>query len=221
MQTGIGRNLRGGRARVAAGVGLLAVALDLWVVWLNRYPESIDSRWAIALVVLASHTWFVGGDLSSLGLCAPSDGWRPWIRLSVFLGVIAIGCVSVLAGIWMASGWRLPVYSVAPTDVVPAFLRMCVFAPLLEETIYRLALCVPLVPLIGARWTIAISGVVFGLLHVVGGNPSPENLLGGFILAWAYLRSGSLCVPIALHAAGNLLVLVGQVGVWHFATMPN
>lgn len=221
MQTEIGRNLRASRERIAAGIGLVAVAIDLWGVWLNRYPESIDSRWAIALIVLSSHTWFVGGDLPSVGLCAPSGGWRPWIRLAALLGVIAIGCAGALAGLWVASGWRLPVYSVAPTEVVPAFLRMCVFAPLLEETIYRLALCVPLVPAVGPLGAIVISGTSFGFLHVVYGNPSPENLLGGFILAWAYLRSGSICVPVLLHAAGNLLVLIGQICVWHWMVMLN
>jgi membrane protease YdiL (CAAX protease family) len=221
LQTEIGRNLRDGRARIATGVGLAAVIIDLWMVWWNRYPESIDGRWAMALVVLASHIGFTDGNLSSVGLCAPSGGWRHWIRLSALLGLIAVGSMGVLAGVWMTSGWRLPVQSVAPTEVVPAFLRMCVFAPLLEETIYRVALCMPLVPVMGPRWSIAISGVTFGLLHVVYGNASPENLLGGFILAWAYLRSGSLYMPILLHAGGNLLILVGQVGVWYYTIVPN
>ena len=106
--------------------------------------------------------------------------------------------------------------TVEPAAVGPAFLRMCVFAPLLEEAIYRVALCVPLAATVGAGWAVAASGAAFGLLHAVYGNPSPENVLGGFFLAWAYLRSGSACVPVLLHAAGNLLVLAGQVGGWYY-----
>jgi membrane protease YdiL (CAAX protease family) len=192
------------------------VTADLWVVWLRRSPESIDGRWAVALVVLAASLWLAGGDLSTVGLNAPAGGWRRWTRLAALLGLAAGVCIGAGVGLWVAAGWRLPVQSVAPAEVGPAFFRMCVFAPLLEETIYRVALCVPLTAVAGPEWAVAASGVVFGLLHVVYGNPSPENVLGGFFLAWAYLRSGSVCVPVLLHAAGNLLILAGQVGVWYW-----
>jgi membrane protease YdiL (CAAX protease family) len=45
-------------------------------------------------------------------------------------------------------------------------------------------------------------------------NPSPENLVGGFFLAWAYLKSGGLAVPVLLHGLGNLVALASQVGAW-------
>ena len=121
----------------------------------------------------------------------------------------------LVAGLWVAVGWRLPIVSVALADIGPAFFHMCVFAPLLEEAIYRIALCVPLASF-DAKGAVVASGAVFGLLHVVYGNPSPENVLGGFFLAWAYLRSGSVCLPVLLHAAGNLLALAGRVVVWYY-----
>ena len=217
MHTGIGRSLHGRRARAAVAVGLVAVVVDLGVVWLNRYPESIDGRWAVALTTLGVYARLSGGDLPSIGLCGPSGGWRRWVRLAVRLGAVALVCMGAAAVVWVAAGWRLPVQLLPPAAVGPAFLRMCVFAPLLEEAIYRTALCVPLAA-VGGPWpAVAASGAVFGLLHVVYGNPSPENVLGGFFLAWAYLRSGSVCVPVLLHAAGNLLVLLGQVGAWYWA----
>ena len=216
MGTNIGRGLRGGRACVAVTIGLLAVTGDLWLVWLYRYPESIDGRWAIALTSLAAYIWLAGGDLPTVGLVAPSGGWRRWAKLAILLGLVAVACMGVASGVWVAAGWRLPVQSVAPTQVWPAFFHMCVFAPLLEEAVYRVALCVPLAAIAAPGWAIAVSGAVFGLLHVVYGNPSPENILGGFFLAWAYLRSGSVCVPVLLHAAGNLLALAGQIGVWYW-----
>jgi len=67
LRTGIGRSLHGRRARVAAALGASAVVVDLGVVWLDRYPESIDGRWAVALTALVAHTWLSGGDLP-----------RPW-----------------------------------------------------------------------------------------------------------------------------------------------
>lgn len=43
-------------------------------------------------------------------------------------------------------------------------------------------------------------------------------MLGGFILSWAFLKSGTLIIPISLHALGNLCVFLGNVGYfywWH------
>jgi membrane protease YdiL (CAAX protease family) len=93
---------------------------------------------------------------------------------------------------------------------------MCVVAPLVEETTYRLVLFMPLAVLLGPWKAIAVSGLAFGGLHVVYGIPSPENLVGGFFLAWAYLRSESIAVPLLMHSLGNLCVLVLQVGVWYW-----
>ena len=215
MITSIGRNLHHGRARVALAVGLLAVGVDLWLAWRPHSTQAIEGRWAVALVALASQLW-LAGDLPSVGLSAPAGGWWLWVRRSCYLGLMVAVCLGAAAELWVAVGWRLPVVSVASADVGPAFFHMCVFATLFEEAIYRVALCVPLAATAGAGWAVAASGAVFGLLHVVYGNPSPENLFGGFFLAWAYLRSGSVCVPVLLHAAGNLLALAGQIVGWYY-----
>lgn len=105
---------------------------------------------------------------------------------------------------------------VAPADTPLRCFSMCVTAPVIEETLYRLALCVPMTALMGPWRTIVVSGVLFGLLHVVYGNPSPENLVGGLFLAWAYLKSGSIAVPVLLHSLGNMVALGSQVAVWYW-----
>ena len=61
-----------------------------------------------------------------------------------------------------------------------------------------------------------MSGTIFAGLHVLYGSPSPENLLGGFILSWAFLKSGTLIVPIALHSLGNLCAFVDQVAYFYY-----
>jgi membrane protease YdiL (CAAX protease family) len=93
---------------------------------------------------------------------------------------------------------------------------MCVVAPVLEEVLYRLALCVPLAVWLGPWTAIVVSGLAFAGLHVAAGNPSPENLVGGLFLAWAYLKSESIFVPVLLHSLGNLCALAGQVGTWYW-----
>ena len=63
---------------------------------------------------------------------------------------------------------------------------------------------------------IILSGTVFALAHLVGGNPGPDNFIAGFILAWAFLKSGTLLIPILLHFAGNLCVFVFGVLMFYW-----
>jgi membrane protease YdiL (CAAX protease family) len=92
---------------------------------------------------------------------------------------------------------------------------MIVIAPLVEESIYRLVLCFPTTAAIGSTGTIILSGTIFAGLHFVYGNPSPDNCLAGYVLTWAYLKSGSLLVPITLHSFGNCVAFAVQFGVWY------
>lgn len=54
------------------------------------------------------------------------------------------------------------------------------------DIVYRVHLIVAVLPTIGRRGSIIASGVIFALIHVLRGNPSPENQIAGFMLAWAY-----------------------------------
>ena len=219
MRTAIGQRLSStpGRLATASAIAALVVAADLALVLWNRYPESLQGRGTLALIVLVAHLRLVDGDLASLGLrFTPVQGWWSWAKASLWLGLAVFACLVVGLGAWVGLGHEFPVYSTSPLDFGPAFLRMCVFAPLLEETIYRLAICVPLAVLLGPWGAMVVSGFVFGGLHVAYGNPSPENLVGGFVLAWVYLKSESLAVPVLLHSLGNLFALGAQIGAWYW-----
>lgn len=80
---------------------------------------------------------------------------------------------------------------------------------------YRAVLCTPLVALLGPWYAIVVSGVVFGGLHCLYGNPAPTNFVAGYILAWAYVRSDSIFVPIVWHSLGNAAILVFRVVAWY------
>jgi len=49
---------------------------------------------------------------------------------------------------------------------------------LFEEVTYRLVFCPPFAALVGVRSCIALNGLLFAALHILYGNPSPENLVG-------------------------------------------
>jgi len=221
VQTAIGQHLTHSRRAlaVAGAVGVLVVAADLVLVWWGRYPEAMEARGVLAVVALFALLRLTGGDLDSVGLrLRPSQGWWWWVLVSLGIGVAVAVCLVVGLGLWVLTGHALPVYTTRPGEIAPAFLRMCVTAPVLEEAVYRLALCVPLAVCIGPWKTVVVSGLAFAAMHMIAGIPSPENLVGGLFLAWAFLKSESIIVPVLLHSLGNLCALLVQVGGWYWQT---
>jgi CAAX protease family protein len=219
VRTTIGQRLSSspGRLAAASAIATLVVAADLALVLWGRYSVSTEGRGVLAVLALAANVRLVQGDLTSLGLrLTPLQGWWYWVWVSSLIGLAVAACILVGLGIWLWSGHELLVYTTAPDDLGASFLHMCVFAPVVEETIYRLAVCIPLAVLLGPWMAIAVSGLAFGGLHMAYGNPSPENLVGGFFLAWAYLKSESIVVPMLMHGFGNLVALAGQVGAWYW-----
>lgn len=216
MQSAIGRHFSDEPRMRYWGLALAlgTVAADMVVVTLHA-SESV--RLALALTAFAAVVYLSDGDLRSLGLrSSPKQGWRPWIRTSLKIGLIVAFCVAVGLGIWSLTGRQIRIHSLPPSHIVFSFLHMCVLAPVLEETIYRVIVCVALARLVGCWKTIAVNGILFAALHVVYGNPSPENLVGGFFLAWVYLKSETILLPIVLHSLGNFIALLAQVATWHF-----
>lgn len=217
MHTSLGRQLQQSRrTQVAATVvGVLAIVADLTlVVWAPS--ESLEGRTVVVLVGLGLLVYLSGGDLPSLGLIPrPAPDWGFWVRVTLLVALALPGFV--LAGfglVWWLTDGNVPLYATAPHDLGSGFLHACLYSPVLEETLYRVLLCVPLAAW-GRPWlAVLVSGVVFAGLHFAYGNPSPENMIGGFVLAWAYLRSGSVVVPLLWHAGGNLNALAGQIAVW-------
>jgi uncharacterized protein len=99
------------------------------------------------------------------------------------------------------------------SELWPSLIFSCLQAPAVEELLYRGVLCVSVVQAIGRTPTVVLSGVTFASLHYVYGNPGPDNAVAGFILAWAFIASGSILVPVFMHAGGNFLVLLIQLTV--------
>lgn len=215
MQSAIGQRFKSPRAqRVAAALGIVTIAAD--AVFVTHSPYEQSNRLALALAAFAILVGLTGGDLSSIGLRAtPKQGWRPWIRTSIIIALIVAVCIVVGLGAWRLTGHEIPIFSVSPAQIVPRFLHSCFVYPVMEETIYRVVVCVSLAGALGCRPTIAASGLLFGALHVAYGNPSPENLVGGFFLAWAYMKSESVLLPVLLHSIGNAIVLASHVVAWY------
>lgn len=216
MQSAIGRHFDNTLQKryVALGVGVVVVSTDSLICFL-QYAES--TRLSLALVGFATFVFLTDGDLRSLGLSLrPKQGWTRWFWISLKISCIVAVCVIVGLSAWHLLGKTLKIHNTNPDDFVHRFLHMCVVAPVLEETIYRVIVCMPLVSLIGCWKTIAINGVLFAALHFVYGNPSPENLVAGFLFAWVYLKSETILLPLLLHSLGNFVALCFQVAAWYY-----
>lgn len=218
--TPIGQGLRLAPWRLALAclLGFMALEVD-WLLSMRRHylfgARGHDPhRYWLILAVLPLF-FLVQGDRHSLGLTLrPIQGWRHWGMWSVAAAtLIGLFCAFVLAIVHLL-GMRLHIPAFPLEQFPEHFLFSCVKIPLLEEAIYRILFCVPAVVLIGERGAIVANGLVFALLHIMYENPSPDNQIAGFIFAYAYLKSGSILVPLALHAIGNSFGLIFLMTAW-------
>jgi uncharacterized protein len=209
----IGRAFREDRRRgaIALALALALMAAEFLTEYLGAWPyQQRGSHLVVVLGVVLVMWRLAGRDAETLGLrmrIEPSP--RFWLS-AVALCALAVAILA--AGYLLVSG-KYQSLTFNPPDAHTfkwRFPDACIFYPVLEELLYRVILCSVLVAWIGKWPTVFVSGMIFGLVHVMYGVAGPDNFVGGYFLAWAYLRSGSVTVPIAMHSGGNLLVLLVQ-----------
>jgi membrane protease YdiL (CAAX protease family) len=196
-------------------IAIAIVAADLVLSWKGQYMTPY--RLGFLFVALMAYGTFARWDSGALGLTLrPVQGIRYWIIAALVIGGAMLVLMLVSMPILRIFGRGFTVPSRAPSDVFPWFYFACINAPILEELVYRFILCVPLTAVCGAWVAIVLSGVAFAGLHFVTGVASPDNVIGGFFLAWAFLKSGSIAVPMVLHALGNACILGMELGMWYW-----
>lgn len=215
LDTGIGKRIEGRYAIIAALLAIAIVALDLIIMMQGVYTTPY--RVIVLIICLMVYGKMCGWHLKSLGLVLfPAQSLRYWAGVTVFLGVIMGVVLGLGFGVAWLTGYPISIRPMPVEDIPQSFYFMCVSAPVFEEIVYRLALCVAASALLGPQWTIVVSGIVFASYHILGGVGAPDNIVAGFILGWAFLKSGSLTVPIILHALGNFCVLSVEIGMGIF-----
>jgi membrane protease YdiL (CAAX protease family) len=95
-----------------------------------------------------------------------------------------------------------------PTRKIPIILLAIVIAPLAEEFFFRGFLYGVLKRYAGALPALVFTGVAFAVIHLHVPSLLPLFLLA-CVLTLAYELSGSLLVPMAMHALFNAITLVG------------
>ena len=198
------------RRFMALAVAVVALVIDarlLVAAQHANYPQR-----AIVAVVSLLLMWLVcRRDRPSLGLTLrTTQGTAWWCRATLATVVAMAALLLVLVGILVLTGSFEPV-RLPPEQVRERLMHTCLWAPFVEEALYRLVLAVALAAVLRPGWVILVAGAVFAGLHVLYGNPGPPNLIGGFVLTWAFLRSGSIAVPLLWHSAGHAFVIATQV----------
>jgi membrane protease YdiL (CAAX protease family) len=95
-----------------------------------------------------------------------------------------------------------------PAKRIPIIILAIVIAPLAEEFFFRGFLYGVLKRYAGALPALVFTGVAFALIHLHVPSLLPLFLLA-CVLTLAYELSGSLLVPMAMHALFNAITLVG------------
>ena len=88
------------------------------------------------------------------------------------------------------------------------YLAICIFAPLVEEMVFRGAILRALLDGISHHWVaITLSAALFALVHL---NPAqmPHAFCLGLLLGWMYYRTGSIIPGIVVHWVNNTVAYV-------------
>ena len=202
------------RVGVAAALGVLIVAVDMWLS--RSEADNHLVRFILGCGAAGALVLLAGGDFRALGFSLrPSQGWWYWAKASA-IAAVAVFSVSLIVLAFVPQLWVQTVErgdELWRSELLPPLMFSCVQAPVVEELLYRGVLCASVVQAIGRIPTIVLSGLVFALLHFIYENPGPDNAVAGFILGWAFIASGTILVPILMHAGGNFLVLLIQLAV--------
>jgi membrane protease YdiL (CAAX protease family) len=151
---------------------------------------------------LSKNTW------SSLGL----RKFKFWQSLKYIAGwpFVLIGCLAIVAGISALLGYQPPAKSMEESvaikqQLLPVFIAVSLFAPLLEEILYRGILFPSIARKYGFTLGIILSSVFFAISHI---NPIQivTTIILGPYLCIMYKRLNSIIPGMILHSIHNAAV---------------
>ncbi len=150
---------------------------------------------------------YEGSRMTAVGL-----GWTPGARRTLFAGA-GMGAIAAAAVILLPVffGFASLEWKSSPQWASLLFVSVVlIFGAFGEELLFRGYGFQALVKTFGPFSTLLPISIVFGLMHA--GNPSAtllgivNTVLWGVLLGFAYVRTGSLWLPIGLHYGWNLVL---------------
>lgn len=148
-----------------------------------------------------------------IGMLPTTASWLLWAGLTAILFIPIIGLIAMAIQIALGLPMENPQLEfLVPKDLTwYGILGMIFFGgfvvPVAEELFFRGVLYRWMRQFLGMWMAIAVSSLIFGLLHgdiAVAG----ATFVMGIILAWFYERSGSLWASITIHIINNASKLI-------------
>jgi len=192
-----------------------AVVLVDVVACTGWYEQNVELH---ALVGLIGVLLLSGGANPDLQLnFQPQSGWGYWLRIGCLWGIGILFLCLLGAIVCMWNGWEIPIPKSPPS--LQYFVFMCISAPVSEEIIYRALFVIAFRPSLGDWGTVITGGFLFAAIHQMNGNPGIDNQVAGFLLIWAFLKSRSLLVPLAMHSGGNFFAFLVHSAAWYWTVL--
>lgn len=135
---------------------------------------------------------------------------RQW---GVFFWCILAAVGTILPSIWLQE--QLPELPDSMTETFSmimdndyGYFAVCIFAPLVEELVFRGAILRSLLGSLNKHWlAILISAILFALIHLNLAQ-MPHAFIIGLLLGWIYYRTGSILPGVAFHWVNNTAAFV-------------
>ena len=117
--------------------------------------------------------------------------------------VIAASLMAAINAILPSPAENMVAELLLGSNVWLTIIFVCIITPIMEELAFR-KLLLDRIAVFGDKTAILISGLMFGLFH---GNLYQffYAFIFGMILAWVYLRSGKLRLPVIFHGIVNFM----------------
>lgn len=204
---------------------ILRVGLFVLIGWLGLIFFGVVLFWLTGKLIAATMSTFAAaclanaitvriyerGQLSALGL-----GWKPASSREFLLGLGSGAAAATVVMLLPVVGGIASFEKVPGSEHILASLAfvsvVLLFGAFGEEMLFHGYAFQLLIRRLGAFATILPAAVIFGLAHME--NPN-SNLLGigntmlwGVLFGYAYLRTGSLWLPIGLHYGWNVALPV-------------
>lgn len=171
---------------------------------------------ATTISVFAARLWLDKRSIESLGLKLNKHTWLDILAgIAISLAQMGLLYVAMLGLGWLTFegfAWEVDPINVVISNVLFFFL-IFIFVGWNEELLSRGYHLQTLASGLNLFWAVIISSAVFGLLHLANPNATWVSAAGiffaGVFLAYGYLRTKQLWLPIGLHIGWNFFEGVG------------
>ncbi|WP_458453398.1 CPBP family intramembrane glutamic endopeptidase [Methanobrevibacter sp.] len=129
--------------------------------------------------------------------------------LFAFLFMFVVSSIDILNGLndpnWI-SMWEINSYDIDPAVMILEAIGAIIFAPIVEELIFRGVLFNRLKIRTGIIPAMIISSILFAVGHNFGGMTSA--FLFGMCMCILYLKTDNILIPVSVHFINNLVATI-------------